>query len=695
MSNNIWAWVGLSWTERIRLVLDNYGDRLTDVSIFGWRVAADGTLTPTFDPTLLDAYRAKWPHIRWWGCFRNMDDPNDGPYTIFESLRDSATYRANLANEVQAKMFDQFPWLYGVDIDMEGGGNFRSADSEEVFRVVSDKAHASGRKSSGALPALTATGSVGGENWVRYKQLGQILDHVSVMSYDFAWSGSAPGPVSPGFWLEQVYDWASSQIAPEKVSMGLPMYAYFWSIHNYPDTWGATRRGVSGTYYSAWQYFTGARPWSDSGTHDAHGWLAYRDESSKSCWGYLEAYDWVDAVQWDAVSGVAGGTFQGKQYAVRYGLPASTPIWSVVDNSVGSSFTQYDMHPEAVYTSAGDLGYPRQGFTLTSELVQRPAIAATIVDDYATSPQQLYNVYRDTGSWSFEQVTDTYKQYRGSGALEYDHEFGTQALYALIRFQFAAPGSVSVYSQGFSAELSSSGTLTLRRGSTVVSTTNVGAQRVGAAVQVGRCVLALRVREGSARVYFSNAETSIPLVLQTTATPPGGATGFSASAETWVDHTYLGDGWWFMPREAIQVEVAGQTKVFGRVERTGVTWNLVNQFRPDTDVEESETRTTGYSLDWVFVHWVDVPVTPGQLTQVKIVPLDHDVWIGRQLLVDRDGASVVYFTDATTVTHWLSRAKLEWGLQGLAMWSLGQEDVRVWDAVAGGRLSLETKRLDE
>lgn len=695
MSNNIWAWVGLSWTERIRMVLDNYGDRITDISIFGWRVAADGTLTPTFDPTQLDSYRAKWPHIRWWGCFRNMDDPNDGPYTIFESLRDSAAYRANLANEVQTKMFDQFPWLHGVDIDMEGGGNFRSADSEEVFRVVSDKAHASGRKSSGALPALTATGSVGGENWVRYKQLGEILDHVSVMSYDFAWSGSAPGPVSPGFWLEQVYDWASSQIAPHKVSMGLPLYAYFWSIHNYPETWGASRRGVSGTYYSAWQYFTGARPWSDSGTHDAHGWLAYRDESSQSCWGYLEAYDWVDAVQWDDSSGVSGGTFQGKQYAVRYGLPATTPIWGVVDNAAGTSFVGYDMRPEAAYTSAGELGYPKQGFTLTSELVQRPAIAATIIDDYATSPQQLYNVYRTDSSWSFEQVTESYKQYRGSGMLEYDNSFGTQSLYAQIRFQFAAAGSMTVYSQGFSAELASSGELTLRLDGSILSSTNVGAQRVGAAVQVGRCVLALRVREGSARVYFSNAETSIPLVLEATAVPTGGPTGYTASSQVWVDHTYLGDGWWFMPREAIQVEVAGQTKVLGRVERTGVTWNTVNQFRPDTDVEESETRAIGYSLDWVFVHWVDVPITEGATARVKIVPLDHDVWIGRQLLVDRDGASVVYFTDAATVTHWLARAKLGWGLQGLAMWSLGQEDVRVWDAVAGGRLPLETKRLDD
>ena len=239
---NVWAWVGLSWTDRIRMVLDQYGDRITDISIFGWIVAKDGTLTETFDPAQLDAYRAKWPHIRWWGCFRNMDDPIDGPYTIFEALRDSATARNRLADQVEAKMFSKYPWLHGVDLDMEAGGNARSADSEELFRVITNRAHTLGKKASGALPALTATGSVGGQNWVRYKQLGQILDNVS-SSCPTTSLGTAVRPaLSPGFWLGQAYGQGGSQIEPSKVSISIPLYAYFWSIHDYPASWGATQR---------------------------------------------------------------------------------------------------------------------------------------------------------------------------------------------------------------------------------------------------------------------------------------------------------------------------------------------------------------------------------------------------------------------------------------------------------------------
>lgn len=696
MNKGVWCWVGLSWTDRIRMVLDEYGDRLTDVSIFGWIVAADGTLTETFNPAQLDAYRAKWPHIRWWGCFRNMDDPNDGPYTIFEALRDSSTARANLANQVQAKMFDKYPWLYGVDIDMEGGGNFRSEDSETVFRAVSDRAHDLGKKSSGALPALTATGSVGGENWVRYKQLGQILDHVSIMSYDFAWSGSAPGPVSPGFWLEQVYDWASSQISPHKVSMGLPLYAYFWSIHNYPSTWGATRRGVSGTYYSAWQYFTGARAWSDSGTHHAIGWLAYRDESSQSLWGFLDCYDWLEPSVWTKNVGNTSGVFQNREYAVRYGQPAGSPQWSVADNSVGSSEISYNMTAEPVIAADGSTVSPKVGYTLTTEIIQRDPVAATIIDDYATSEAQLTNIYtQPSGAWKFDQTTETYRQYRGSGRLEFAHDFGAQSLYVQARFQFATPGRFGVTAQGITADISNGGHLRLLRGSTVLAEKWVAARPVGGAAMTGRTVLALRVREGSARVYYSTAETSIPLELHAQTTPPGGPAGYSSTGQVWIDHTYLGDGWLYMPREALEIEVNGQTTVLGRIDRTGITWDSANRFRPNADVDEPETRTTGISLDWVYAHWVDMPITTGQKTVVKVRLLDHDLWLGRLMVLDRDGASIVYFTDATTITHWRGRAGLDWGLQGVAMWSLGQEDVRVWESFAGGELPANTKRLDE
>lgn len=697
MNANVWAWVGLSWTDRIRLVLENYGDRITDISIFGWRVAADGTLSQTFNPAQLDHYRTKWPHIRWWGCFRNMDDPVDGPLTIFNALRDSAAARNRLADQMQAKMFEAYPWLYGVDIDMESGGDSRSAESEELFRVVADRARALGKKSSGALPALTATGSVGGENWVRYKQLGQILDHVSIMSYDFAWNGSAPGPISPAYWLEDVYSWAASQITPSKLSMGLPLYGRSWYIHDYPANRGQLRRGASGTYYAFWQYFTGARAWDDAAvTHHPIGWLAYRDSSSRTIWGYMDCYDWREPNDWASSSGVVAGVFADRDYAVRYGQPAGAPQWSIADNSVGNSSIAYELKPDPVIAADGSAVSPKVGFTLTAEMIQREPVAATIIDDYATSTQQLNAVYaQPEGAWAYHQVTSSYKQYRGAGTLRFNNDFGVQSLYVMARFQFATAGRFSVSTQGITADVTNAGVLRIMRGATVLATKNVAARPIGAAAGDGRTVLALRVREGSARAYYSTAETSIPLQLEVSTTPPGGPTEYTATSEVWIDHAYLGDGWWYMPREAIELTVNGESKVLGRIPRTGVTWDSKNRFKPNADIEERATREDGIGLDWTFEHWQDVPIAPGERVEVVARPLDHDLWVGRITLGDRDGFSIVYFSDAETINHWRGRAVHDWNLQGIAMWSLGQEDVRMWESFAGGELPPNTKRLNE
>lgn len=688
---NVWVWVGLSWTDRVRLVLDNYGDRITDVSIFGWSVDKSGKLTETFDPARLDKYRAKWPHLRFWLAFRN-----DGFASIFTALRESPAARARLISDLGA-VLTKYPYLVGIDIDLEGGGAAsNTASAEGLFQQVADLVHGRGLKASAALPPLTATGSVGGEDWVRYKQLGAMLDHVSVMSYDFAWSGSAPGPVSPGFWLEEVYDWAASQIAPRKLSMGLPLYAYFWQIYDYPENLGEKRRGQSGTYYAMWQYFTGAKPWSETGTHHAIGWLAYREPSSKSGWGFLDCYDWKEPNDWDSQSGIVSGVFSNRDYATRAGQPAGVPQWSVADNSVGDSRAAYALAPEPVIAANGDTVSPKVGYTLTAELVQREPVAATIIDDYANSKQQLGNVYRQPGkAWKFKEVTDTYSQYRGTGDLNFRNEFGGQSLYVQARFQFATAGRFAVKSQGITADVSSGGHLRIMRGGEVLAEKSVASRPVGAAAQDGRTVLALRVREGSARAYYSTAETSIPLQLEVKTTPPGGLTGYSATGQVWIDHTYLGDGWWYQPREAVEVKVGGKSKTLGRIARTGITWDKKNRFKPTADVDERETREDGISLDWTYEHWADAPVTTGRTSEVVVRPLDHDAWLGRLMLLDRDGASIVYFTDATTITHWRWRAAHDWNLQGIALWSLGQEDVRMWEAFEAGQLPPETKRLDE
>ncbi|WP_191621816.1 glycosyl hydrolase family 18 protein [Microbacterium caowuchunii] len=668
---------------------------MTDVSIFGWFVNAAGELSLTFDPDQLLPYREKWPHLRFWLAFRN-----DGNQAIFQALLDRPASSARLVQRLGEEL-DKYPWLSGIDIDLERGGPARNAvPAEDLFRRIAEVAHVRGLECAAALPPLTIDGSVGGEDWVRYKQLGQILDHLAIMSYDFAWSGSAPGPVSPGFWMKNVYDWVTSQVDPSKLMMGLPLYSYFWQIHNYPSALGLTHRGASGTYYAAWQYFTGytAADGSDgSGNLRRIGWLAFREPDSASAWGLLGVYDWRHAYDFDAGTavGISRMVYDGKPYTVRYGKPSGTPMWSVADNSGLNTGATYTLTPRRVRDVAGNLVAPKRGYTLTIELLKRYPVAATILDDNTGTEGQLEQVYRTVaGWWGRWEGAGGYSQYRGNGQLNLANDFTNKALYLQVRGQFAGEGWAGVTVRGVTAEAHPSGRVRVRVGPNVLAETSVASRPVGAAAGSGRFHLGLRVREGSARVYYALTDTNeLPRVLHVGVTPSGGTAGIVADNTFWVDRVYVGDGWYYQPREQVVVAAGGQQWTFGFLPRTGIQW-FGNTFRPVADVDEWETRSAGYSLDWVYEHWTFAPLEADKPQQVQVRALDHDVWVGRVFACDVDGASIAYWSDADTVVHWRDRAVNDWGLSGIALWTLGQEDMRTWDALAGGELSAETKRLN-
>jgi len=48
------------------------------------------------------------------------------------------------------------------------------------------------------------------------------------MAYDYSWSGSTAGAITPLDWLDRVTAYAESVITPEKIIVGLPFYGFDW-----------------------------------------------------------------------------------------------------------------------------------------------------------------------------------------------------------------------------------------------------------------------------------------------------------------------------------------------------------------------------------------------------------------------------------------------------------------------------------
>lgn len=113
----------------------------------------------------------------------------------------------------------------GIEIDYE---NLLVKD-KEVFVVFLRELKAAlgiNKKVVATLMAKTNSGSSSGAVAHDYYGIGQVVDTVRIMAYDFSWT--TPGPIAPANWVKQVFTYAVTLIPPAKLEAGLPTYGYNW-----------------------------------------------------------------------------------------------------------------------------------------------------------------------------------------------------------------------------------------------------------------------------------------------------------------------------------------------------------------------------------------------------------------------------------------------------------------------------------
>ena len=82
-----------------------------------------------------------------------------------------------------------------------------------------------------------------------YANLAPYLDLVTIMTYDYSYSGGAPGPVAPVTWQEKVLNYATPLFGANKILLGIPFYGYDWNITKRQDdpNYKATSRSFDET----------------------------------------------------------------------------------------------------------------------------------------------------------------------------------------------------------------------------------------------------------------------------------------------------------------------------------------------------------------------------------------------------------------------------------------------------------------
>ncbi len=192
----------------------------TDVALRWFETNSQGDLFYEYQ----DNYPKVLAHLRQRGIKTHasvvfMD--KDGLHTLLSDPQRRARLIARLKDEVNINSYD------GVNIDFEfipaADGAYFTAFLRELKKQLGPD-----KELSVAVFARTAT-----DKWPTaydYARIGEIVDDVVIMSYDYHYKTSSAGAVAPLWWVEDVIQYMRIQarIPADKLLIGMATYGYDW-----------------------------------------------------------------------------------------------------------------------------------------------------------------------------------------------------------------------------------------------------------------------------------------------------------------------------------------------------------------------------------------------------------------------------------------------------------------------------------
>lgn len=352
----------------------------------------------------------------------------------------------------------------------------------------------------------------------------------------------------------------------------------------------------------------------------------------------------------------------------------------------------FALSPRSFKDVDGNMAIPDRGFKLTTEVLRRKPDSALVWYEDFRDPINLQESYWITlsGSWAVWHDTNVngnrpYSQLEGIGQLAWKYEGFTDVhVRARIAFPENGYGRAGVFlGDVFCCINIDNQRVELYQGTSLLGSWQGSYSRTPDAdirTNPNMYLIEMRKRGGTVRVYSGNSNT---LRFTAAITTVGGYCGIRSDGQIKCELLRLGDAWTYEPYEAFDVQMPdGMSVSYGRIPRTGVAWDSeFGVFTLLNDVEESSTRSEDISMDYDFYHSGLLQIPCNADYTAKVLPMDINVWISRLFLGDADGFSILYYQDVDSLVYWSNEAAYRWGLRGIAIWSLGQEDLRLWESL--------------
>lgn len=211
---------------------------LTELPIFSYGFTPEGMLVPPLygDDAWLIAEALRFgtqPVLTLTPLGEDGRFNNRLIHSVVNSAEDTTALIDSLLATMQEKGYR------GVDIDFE----YILPEDRDAFtgfvRRTAEIMRQNGYHTSVALAPKTSARQQGllyeGKD---YRALGEVADHVLLMTYEWGYTYGPPMAVAPLQQVRRVVEYAVTEIAPEKIDLGIPNYGYDWVL---PYERGVTR----------------------------------------------------------------------------------------------------------------------------------------------------------------------------------------------------------------------------------------------------------------------------------------------------------------------------------------------------------------------------------------------------------------------------------------------------------------------
>ena len=196
----------------------------------------------------------------------NLRDGEWDPGTVQAMLHNLTAVETHVDELVKLAVANEYD---GIDIDYEDLSRRDRAAYSEFLTELGAELRAAGKLLTTAVHPKTSDAGYDERNFAQdYQAIGAAVDQVRVMTYDYSWETSPPGPVAPAAWVEDVIAWTVTQIPREKIILGVVLLGYDWG-----DGPGMTvdyeqARSIASAHDATVRRFRDGSPW-----------FAYQDSS--------------------------------------------------------------------------------------------------------------------------------------------------------------------------------------------------------------------------------------------------------------------------------------------------------------------------------------------------------------------------------------------------------------------------------